>query len=248
MDGHGREGNQGVTGRGLTHSESAAKSARDWSQRAASRSNCYGLLALVFRDVPTSETVTRMRSAPLAEVLRDYGYDIARDLAGEPGTVAERLGQDYTRAFVGPGEHVSPYASVHRADEGQLWGESTVQVKRFVQRTGLSFQGHWDSIPDHVAIEFELMQRLCGHEAELWPRATSGRPDQTASASELAQCVERQAELLRDHLSVWLPRFCQRVLDASNSPFYREMAKLAGSIVAADIEHVAAAKNVLEPD
>ncbi len=50
---------------------------------ATSRSDCYGLLALVFRDVPTAETIAQLTAPPLAEALSRLGYDIAQDLAGE---------------------------------------------------------------------------------------------------------------------------------------------------------------------
>ena len=48
----------------------------EWRRQAVSRSNCYGLLAVVFRDVPTSEVVMQLRSPPLAETLRHLGYDV----------------------------------------------------------------------------------------------------------------------------------------------------------------------------
>ncbi|KKL80955.1 hypothetical protein LCGC14_1999580, partial [marine sediment metagenome] len=57
MDGHRRQGDKGVTDQRLEQSGPVGTSAQSWSQRAAGRSNCYGLLALVFRDAPTSQTV-----------------------------------------------------------------------------------------------------------------------------------------------------------------------------------------------
>ena len=76
--------------------------ADEWRSQAISRSSCYGLLALVFRDVLTPEIVTQLRSPPLAETLRRLGYDVAQDLTGELEVVTESLREQYTRNFVGP--------------------------------------------------------------------------------------------------------------------------------------------------
>lgn len=140
MDGHSRQGNQSMRDQGQKNAAAMSATADEWHRQAVSRSNCYGLLAIVFRDAPTEEIVAQIRTTPLAEVMSHLGYDAQKDLAGELGAVTKRLGEQYTQTFVGPGPHVSPYASVHHSDEGQLWGDSTVWVKRFIETTGLSFQ------------------------------------------------------------------------------------------------------------
>ncbi len=213
---------------------------------ASDRSNCYGLFALVFRDVPAPEVVAALRAPPSAATFVDLGYDAADDLAGELQTVTDRLCEEYTHIFVGPGPHISPYGSVHQSDEGALWGDSTVRVKRFIETVGLTFQGDWDSIPDHVSVELELMQTLAAHEAQLWARF-SEEPERGSQdgIEQLTQCLRAEEEFLRDHVCRWVPRFCGRASERARLPFYGEMARLAGSAVAADLEHVDAAKAAL---
>ena len=206
-------------------------------QKASSRSNCYGLLAVLFRGQLTSEFVARLRVPPMADALHELGYDAAADLAGPLEDVTDSLRQEYSRIFIGPGPHVSLYASVHHPKEGQLWGDSTVLVKRFIDATGLSFEGNWDSIPDHVAIELELMQRLASHEAELWGAQHDRRDDR------LLRCVEAEERFLREHLCGWLPRFCDAVSGISVLPFYKEVARLCEMFVLSDVEHVTAARS-----
>ena len=246
MDGYGCAGNQGMTIRSPKNSDAGTVPLDEWRRMASDRSDCYGLLALIFRDGPTSQIVTQLRSPLLAEALGRLGYDVAEDLAGEPKAVAERLGEEYARVFVGPGPHVSPYASVHRDGEGQLWGDSTVRVKRFVEAVGLSFEGNWDSIPDHITVEFELMQRLTAHETELWAQAASaGAAEREKMTGQLCQCLQMEEEFLRDHLCAWVPRFCDRVLSIPTGPFYRQMARLTKSIVFPDLELIAEAQSAL---
>ncbi|MHC4188825.1 MAG: TorD/DmsD family molecular chaperone [Planctomycetota bacterium] len=227
---------------GQKNTTSMSETADERHKQAVSRSNCYGLLALVFRDAPTAETIAQLTNRPLAEVLSRLGYDIAKDLAGELDVVTRRLGEQYTRTFVGPGPHVSPYASVHHSGEGQLWGDSTVWVKRFIETTGLSFRNNWDSIPDHIAIELELMQRLAAHEAQLWVPNPSGPSHNEKNVDkQLCQCLQAQEQFLREHLCIWAPKFCERILETSTSLFYREMAKLMKSFVLSDAEQIAEA-------
>ena len=218
-----------------------------WRTEAISRSNCYGLLALVFKDTPTAEAVVRLRTPSMTEALSSFGYDGAQDLAGEPEAVADRLGEQYTRTFVGPGAHVSLYASVHYGDEGRLWGSSTVWVKQFIEATGLSFKSEWESIPDHIAIELELMQRLTAHEAQLWVPVLSGSAHDAKRSVDkpLMQCIRVQEQFLREHLCAWIPQFCEHVSEMCTSLFYGTMTKLTESLVRSDHDHVVAAQDAI---
>lgn len=241
MDGHGSQGNQGMTSRSGNSAASYTAPPEDTARQASRRSNCYGLLALVFRDAPSPQIVAQLRAPPLAEAFSDLGYDAAADLAGDLEAVTDRLREEYTRTFIGPGPHVSLYASVHHKNEGQLWGDSTVRAKCFIEATGLSFEGNWDSIPDHVAIELELMQRLTAHEAELRAGGASvAAPPGEDPDEQLRRCLEVEEKFLLDHLRVWVPKFCDRVSGTSRSLFYREMAKLTKSTVLSDVEWAAA--------
>jgi TorA maturation chaperone TorD len=119
-----------------------------------------------------------------------------------------------------------------------------VWVKRFIEMTGLSFKNNWESLPDHITIELELMQRLAAHEAGLWG---PGPPDPSDDGKnidmQLCRCLRAQEQFLREHLCVWVPKFCERVLEASAGRFYMEMAKLTESVVLSDVEQVAEAQS-----
>jgi TorA maturation chaperone TorD len=243
MDGHGCEGNQGMKKQSLKNTASRSLSTNEWHNQALSRSNCYGLLAVVFRDTPSCETVTQLTTPPLVEILNDLGCNVTQHLAGELQAVTACLHEQYTQTFIGPKGHVPLYASVYRNDEGRLWGDSTVWVKRFIERTGLSFENNWDSIPDHITVELELMQRLTACEAQLWlPDSSHGSKN---TDKQLCQCLQMQEQFLSEHLCVWIPQFCERVLEASTSLFYQEMVRLTKSLVFSDVEQVKAAQNIL---
>ncbi len=250
MDGHGCEGNESMKSRTTKkknkNTEALAAFAQQQHRWALSRSNCYGLLALVFRDTPTPQVVEQLRSPVLAQALGRLGYNPADDLAGKLEEVAERLAEQFTETFVGPGAIVSLYASVNHENEGQLWGDSTVWVKRFIEATGLSFKDNRGSIPDHIAIELELMQRITAHEAQLWASMCSGPLHDNKNIDEqLCQCLEVRQRFLSEHMCKWVPQFCERILEKCTSLFYREMANLTKSIIASDVEKTATAQRNL---
>jgi TorA maturation chaperone TorD len=235
--------------RRLKNIEAEPTNANEWRNQAISRSNCYALLSVIFRDAPTSKIVSQLRTSPMTESFMRLGYDCTQDLDGELRSVTEHLGEQYTQSFVGPGPHVSLYASVHFDDDGQLWGDSTVWVKRFIGTTGLSFEGNWGGIPDHIAIELELMQRLTAYESQLWVDRLSSCSQQNENLdSQLCCCLRAQDQFLCDHLAKWIPGFYERVLETSSSLFYRKMAELAKLAVVSDVEHVAAAQIYLRCD
>lgn len=247
LDGHRGEGNQGVIGQRHAEAATTLPRADEHGRQATSRSHCYGLLSLVFRDTPNADIVTELRAPSLTDVLGQLGCDVTQDLAGDLVTVTRKLAEAYTRLFIGPGSHVSLYASVHHPEEGQLWGDSTVRLKRFVEATGLSFEGKWEGIPDHIAVEFELMQRLANYEADSWQQSERVDGCNTEDVRRrLGQCLEVEDMFLRDHLNQWVPQFCDRVVEMSSDGFYGNIARLTKSVVASDGEQLTAIRDALK--
>ncbi|MFW6003729.1 MAG: TorD/DmsD family molecular chaperone [Halanaeroarchaeum sp.] len=133
---------------------------------------------------------------------------------GAFGTVFERappvdhaaLEREYTRLFVGPGEHpCPPYESVYRDAEpdqevGPVMGPSTQAVERWYREHGLVLDDATGELPDHVATELEFVGHL---------HRTAG-----------AATAER---FLDEHPRQWLGPFLDRVATATESPFYREL-------------------------
>ena len=86
-------------------------------------------------------------------------------------------------------------------------------------------QKFFRDLPDHVATELGFMAHLASQEAEAQPR-------------DALAWLDRERAFLRDHLVVWLPRFCQRVREASRHPFYSALAELTVTFVNLDMEWI----------
>lgn len=197
------------------------------AEHASQRSTTYGFLARVFRKELTPELLRQMKDPRFLGVLSSLGADLGEEFFSRPeGELLEELAVEYTRLFLGPGKHVSPHESVHHeradGDWGRHWGKATVDVKTFVETLGLKYREDDTSIPDHISVEFEMMQKLTGKEGQAWEQ---GNRDEALSLLKIEKMF------IDDHLVRWIPVFCDKVMEQADYAFYREMAVLTTGFV-----------------
>ena len=197
---------------------------------ARQRSNVYGLLATVYRQEVTSGLLQQSKDPQFLGVLSDLGIQLGDDFfQRNEEELLEEMAVEYTRLFLGPGKHVSPHESVHLqrddAGQGQLWGESTVEVKKFIESSGLDYRSEYKGLPDHISVELEFMQQVTLREQQAW------REDDRDGA---LYCLKIQKKFIQEHLIRWIPIFCEKVMAEAELPFYREMAVLTKRFVEFD--------------
>jgi len=138
----------------------------------------------------------------------------------------DELAVEFAGLFLGPGGHISPHESVHhQRDDGQgglLWGESTAEVKKFIESTGLSYNSEYSGLPDHISVELEFMQQLTLREEQAW-----GEEDEDGALD----CLKFEKKFIEDHLIHWIPIFCEKVIELAELPFYREVAALTKNFI-----------------
>jgi TorA maturation chaperone TorD len=71
------------------------------------------------------------------------------------------------------------------------------------------------------------MQRLTCHEKEAWAR----NDKETA-----IRCLEYEKRFIDEHLSQWVPIFCNKVKEETRTAFYREIAELTRQFIGFDSE------------
>ncbi len=110
---------------------------------ARHRSDIYGLLAVLYRQEPTLDLLKRVRGPQFLEVLSPWGGELDEDFMTRPEDdfIEEiAVAVEYTRLFLRPKKHISPHESVHHKRKdgqwGQLWGDSTVAVKKVIEVRG----------------------------------------------------------------------------------------------------------------
>lgn len=219
---------------------------RDALALAKARASVYDLLALGFSS-PTEEGLEALRSR-LLEVLEEegtlfnwpgFGKELRRLQAStRQGKFLTRLRPEHTRLFVGPYSLPSPpYESVHREPEPVVMGDSTLDVLKRYEEAGFRLASSFKDLPDHVAVELQFMALLCIEEAQAWERE-----DPPSALTFLHQ----EEGFLREHLTRWVPSFCERVLSSTECSFYQAMASLTRDYILLDQDHVASLVRLLE--
>jgi TorA maturation chaperone TorD len=203
-------------------------------ERAGQRINVYGLLARVYRKEILPDFLGQIRSPQLKGALSALGAELGDDFFSRPEEeLLEDLGVEYTRLFLGPGRHIPANESVHHerkdGDWGSLWGASTVEVKKFIETSGLHYKDEFTDMPDHISVEFEFMQKVIEKEREAWEEGDSERA---------LYCLKMQKMFIDDHLIKWVPQFCGKVVSAAELSFYREMARITGNFIEFEKENI----------
>ena len=129
----------------------------------------------------------------------------------------------YCKLFYGPQKMLAaPYESIYLGG-GVLMGESARLVSRRYQEARVQVWEGFKNMPDHVAAELEFLY-YTQMRADFAVR--SGRQ----RAARL--WARRHQEFLAAHLSRWVRRFAERVVETSPAPFYRAAAALlAGWVI-----------------
>ncbi len=198
------------------------------NETAENRTNTYGFLSIVYLQEPTREFIKTLIESNILDVLNRSDLNFNKQ---SPNDVSDKhlndLVLEYTRLFIGPGKHVSPYESVYRNSCDALWSETTVEVKNFIELSGLEYSSSWSGLPDHIGVEFEFMQRLTSHENEAWTNNNK---------NSAIRCLEFEKKFIDKHLSQWVPIFCDKVKEETRTAFYREMAELTKQFIDFDSE------------
>jgi len=191
------------------------------------RGHIYGLLALIYNREVTQELLCQVKDPRFLGVFADLGIEgIEASLQNSEEKLIEDLAVEYARLFLGPGKHISPHESIHHqredGDWGTLWGADTVEVKKFIEATGLKYEPDYKGMPDHVSVEFEFMAELIRREKQAW--------DENDEAV-VKNCMNVQKRFLEEHLIQWIPNFCEKVSQQAELPFYKAVAELTRSFI-----------------
>ncbi len=197
-----------------------------------STAGIYRILAQLYKRELSPALAGELAKSGFWDGLERGGYDIEKDKLSDDAFI-QSLTIEYSKIFIGPGGHVAPYGSVHHPDDpktGQLWGDSTTWVRRFVLDHGLKFEGKaYDGIPDHISHEFEFFCHLLEKEAELTEKGETDKVEQIRHAEQL---------FVKEQLAKWIPPFCEKVQAMATLKFYGEIARLTAEIVELDKERL----------
>lgn len=157
----------------------------------------------------------------LREQFREVDLDLSRgfellrvflqDSKAQPcAKVLEDLASDYARLFLLRGG-VYPYESVYLGREKRLMEDPWLEIKKMYSSAGLKLRDATET-EDHIAFELEFMYQLC--------RKTEGIGERERGK----ELLKMQSRFLKDHLSKWVPKLCDGVVEKAATEFYRAVA------------------------
>jgi len=192
------------------------------------RQDIYGFLAGIFREELTSEQIKEMIGSDVLNLMVDAGCSIDLSFLRNKSIehIEEELACEYAALFIGPGEHIPPHESIYVPDStgkvGYYWGECTVDTKNWVEHYGLQISERFESLPDHISVELEFMQKVIEQERLSWEKGDRKTTE---------RCIEVERTFFHKHINKWVPAFCDRVIQAANLDFYREVARLTKDFI-----------------
>jgi anaerobic sulfite reductase subunit A len=78
-------------------------------------------------------------------------------------------------------------------------------------------------------VELEFMQHVVLREGQAWE----------ADDNEMALlCLKNEKKFVDEHLSRWIPDFCEKVINEAELLFYREMAALTKNFIEFEKEEI----------
>lgn len=205
------------------------------ADEALQRSNVYGFLSVVYAREISADFLEHILSPPIIECISELGINWhVDDNGGDNKKRLEDLAVEYARLFLGPGKHISPHESVHHdtadAKGGMLWGDATVNVISFIKSLGFDYEETYSGIPDHISVELELMQKIILHEEKAWR-------DTDVEMADYCRMISKK--FIEEHLTKWVPAFCDKVMQETSSSFYKGVADLTKRFIEIEKEEVA---------
>lgn len=147
-----------------------------------------------------------------------------RDLA----QVEMELAADYAGLFLGLwGKPLHPSESVYRSKGHLLIQESRDRVLKIYRMMGVDKVSKFTEPEDHIAIELQFMAYLCRKVFEILEQD---------NINAVVEYLNVQKDFLKKHLAVWIPQFCQDIIQSSARGFYKGIAKITDKFVETDQE------------
>ncbi|MDD2777684.1 MAG: molecular chaperone TorD family protein [Methanocellales archaeon] len=193
------------------------------------RENLYAFLYRMYVEEPPRELAEDLvnNKVPIPD-LKPLNEDMAEGFeklrkfmkaSKDVDVVHERLTDEYTRLFLGPGSlPVLPYESVYI--DGKMMGPSLLRLKKDYRDAGIAKSKEYPEPEDHIAFELKFMHHLC------------------EEALKRGECMGKywalQKEFMDEHLIKWVPDFCDDLYKSEQSDFYKSIAKITKGFIFID--------------
>ncbi|WP_051633446.1 TorD/DmsD family molecular chaperone [Bacillus sp. UNC41MFS5] len=191
------------------------------------RKKYYQFIHLLFLEPSGSEILVKIRNHGNLQELEEIheGGKILQNVFEQ--LTEEQINREYEefhRLFVGPGPLVAPpWESFYRSREHLLFEEWTYQVREQYHQFGLQFKNENNEPDDHLLLELEFMLSLIDLSL------------QEARIERVIELILSQIHFLEEHLTIWVPDFCKRIIEHTGSQLYLGAAMLLEDLLSSDL-------------
>ena len=214
---------------------------KNYRELAEYRSNLYALLASVYIQIPERKTLSlhweptlKLLEFPQKEAEKslqeiEEGQRLIKDYISRENISCEErlinLSKEWTRLFRGvdiKGPH-PPYESLYRT--GKLQDKPAQEINRLFSKMGIRVPEEWHQPSDYIGVELDFMHLLCAKEREAWEEKHIG------SVHEIS---EIEKSFLENHLGLWIPIFCGKMIELAREDFHKGIARLTKGLIRYD--------------
>jgi TorA maturation chaperone TorD len=205
------------------------------------RANFYAILSSIYIQIP-GEKILSTHWEPVLKLLESTQkgtekslqeikeglrlvneYFLEKNLFNED--VLLNLSRDWTRLFRGVDVKGSlpPYELLYRT--GKLQGKPAQEIYRLFSKMGIRVPEQWHQPLDYIGVELDFMRLLCIKERDGWEK------NQLDSVHEV---IEIEKNFLEDHLGLWVPIFCEKMIEQAHEDFFKGIARLTKGLIKYD--------------
>jgi TorA maturation chaperone TorD len=234
----------------IEHNPSDPVSTDEWAGLAVSRSRVYGFLGAVYNRLPDEGFAESLSGPDLAGFLlslagmEDLPEDMRKGLELIEGFVRDseakpvdelqtELAVERTRLLRGvkPGYRPPPpYESVYMASDRQPVMQASAAVRHIYAEAGVNLPEEVRDQPDFIGLELDFMRHLTDKEAQAWV---------DSDREEALRVLEKEQAFLEEHITRWIPRFCEVMDQEARLDFYRGIAHMTKGFVLDEAQKVA---------
>lgn len=129
---------------------------------------------------------------------------------------------EYARLFVGPYQVIAPPYGSYYLEDGRLMGDSTIEVNQFYEKAGLAINESFKDLPDHIIAELEFLLFLIHNEKDFLSKD---------DYDKFQIILQMRVEFFNIYVNKWLNKFSYRIIENTNSAFYKAVAEYLLSVV-----------------
>ncbi len=198
------------------------------SERQRLREFYYTLISRLLIAEIDKDTIEAIQSDDTLKSLFVYSKEADDYLGGKADAIVQDLASHYADLFL---IRLAPYESFYTSEDQMVNSGTDNEAMIYYKKYGFDVELMRARVVsgDHIGVEFEFLMNLVKSEREA---LNEGQEDYAETIRGV------QKEFIKKHLLPFAMMFLPALLDASKSPFYKDVAEIALEFLLSDYEEL----------